>query len=107
MPEVFAPAYPCDGRRMSMLSSLESATDRGAGRASHLARLDHIGFAVADLDRTVDELVGRQGFAVHGTGGSRAADHRAAVLRQGDIVLTVTEGRDGHPAAAYVAAHGD
>jgi 4-hydroxymandelate synthase len=98
---------------MSKVSSLEPTADRGpavagaAGRARHPARLDHIGFAVSDLDGTVDELVGRQGFAVDDTGDPRATDHRVAVLRQGDIVITVTEGRAGHPAAAYVAAHGD
>lgn len=98
---------------MSKLGSLNPAADRGpavagvADPACHLARLDHIGFAVADLDGTVDELVGRQGFAVDDTGDPGATDHRTVVLRQGDIVLTATEGRDEHPAAAYVAAHGD
>jgi 4-hydroxymandelate synthase len=97
---------------MSKLGSLEPAAPRGADLAGadpacHLARLDHVGFAVADLDGTLDELVGRQGFAVAGAGAPGATDHRTLLLRQGDIVITVTEGRDEHPAAAFVAAHGD
>jgi 4-hydroxymandelate synthase len=94
---------------MSKLSSLEPAAGRrpaadATEHACHRARLDHVGLAVADLDATVDDLVGRHGFAVDETG---ATGVRTVVLRQGSIVLRVTEGSGGNPAAAYVAAHGD
>ena len=69
--------------------------------------LDHVEFAVTDLDTRVGELVTRYGFDVAATS-TVVASHRFATGRQGDISLVLTQGiAEEHPASCYVRAHGD
>ncbi|MEU9291571.1 4-hydroxyphenylpyruvate dioxygenase [Streptomyces sp. NPDC048275] len=71
-------------------------------------RLDHVELYVEDLDRKVADWIGEYGFAVIGTAGSPEQGFRSVALRQGRIVLVLTEGTgDEHPASAYVHSHGD
>ncbi|MFD3505732.1 4-hydroxyphenylpyruvate dioxygenase [Streptomyces sp. NPDC058676] len=71
-------------------------------------RLDHVELYVEDLDRKVADWTGEYGFAVIGTAGSPEQGFRSVALRQGRIVLVLTEGTgDEHPASAYVHSHGD
>lgn len=71
-------------------------------------RLDHVQFYVADLDRAADEWISRYGFTVVGTADSPEDGFRSVALRQGRILLVLTEATgDQHPAAAYVHLHGD
>jgi 4-hydroxymandelate synthase len=71
-------------------------------------RLDHVELYVEDLDRKVADWTGGYGFTVVGTAGSPAEGFRSVALRQGRILLVLTESTtDEHPAAAYVHSHGD
>ncbi|SEP94817.1 4-hydroxyphenylpyruvate dioxygenase [Lentzea albida] len=71
-------------------------------------RLDHVALYVQDLDARVEEMVAKYGFTVIAETDPAVTTHRTAALRQGHIVLAVIEGlEDGHPASAYVDAHGD
>jgi 4-hydroxymandelate synthase len=68
--------------------------------------VDYVEMYVADLETAVASWVEAYAFSVVGT--DEAADHRSVGLRQGRIVLVVTQATSGgHPADAYVAAHGD
>ena len=61
--------------------------------------LDHVEFAVTDLDARVGELVTRYGFDVAATS-TVVTSHRFATLRQGDISLVLTQGIAAeHPAS--------
>lgn len=67
--------------------------------------VNHIEFYAPDATAQAAELTGTYGFALVGV--REEAGHRSIVLRQGDIVVVVTEARDPrHPAAAYVERHG-
>ncbi|MEV5575405.1 4-hydroxyphenylpyruvate dioxygenase [Spirillospora sp. NPDC052269] len=69
-------------------------------------QLDYVEMYVEDLDAAAFSWVDGYGFTVVGTGGS--TEHRSLALRQGGISLVLTMATsDRHPAAAYVAAHGD
>lgn len=70
------------------------------------AVLDHLVYAVTDLDRAVEDLVSGYGFDVAAV----RADGRAssALLVRDDIRLVVIQGRaDDHPATVFVSRHGD
>lgn len=68
--------------------------------------IDHVGMYVTDLEAAVSSWVEEYDFTV--VGRSSSARHRGVALRQGDITLAVTQATsDQHPAAAYVATHGD
>ncbi|WP_369182345.1 4-hydroxyphenylpyruvate dioxygenase [Streptomyces sp. Y1] len=70
-------------------------------------RLDHVELYVEDLERAAAEWTGRYRFAVVGTAGGPADGCRSLALRQGRILLVLTEGTDEeHPAAVYVRRHG-
>jgi 4-hydroxymandelate synthase len=76
--------------------------------AVRLARLDHVVFYVADLAARVKEMEAKHGFAVVAASDPAQADHRTVALRQGNVVLALTEGLSSeHPATAYVDSHGD
>jgi 4-hydroxymandelate synthase len=69
--------------------------------------IDHVEFYVADAGQAAAQLCAGYGFRVHGRS-VEAGDHHSVLLRQGDIQLLVTEGiGDDHPAAEFVARHGD
>ncbi|MQS16625.1 4-hydroxyphenylpyruvate dioxygenase [Streptomyces kaniharaensis] len=70
-------------------------------------RLDHVELYVEDLDREAAEWTSRYGFAVVGTAGGPEEGFRSLALRQGRILLVLTEGTDDeHPATIYVHLHG-
>lgn len=70
--------------------------------------LDHVELYVEDLDSQVSHWISRFGFTIVGTGGSPRQGFRSTVLRQGRILLVLTQGtNDAHPASAYVHRHGD
>ncbi|MDT0343967.1 4-hydroxyphenylpyruvate dioxygenase [Streptomyces litchfieldiae] len=76
--------------------------------ALHLAGLDHVEFYVADSDAMTEHMVAGYGFEVAGRSTADPTSHRTVALRQGGIVLAVTQGlSDEHPASAFVRAHGD
>ncbi|MFI1952406.1 4-hydroxyphenylpyruvate dioxygenase [Streptomyces xinghaiensis] len=68
--------------------------------------IDYVEMYVDDLEAAAAAWTGQYAFTVAGTGGT--AGHRGIALRQGRVllVLTAADAAD-HPAAAYVAAHGD
>ncbi|KJS57039.1 4-hydroxyphenylpyruvate dioxygenase [Streptomyces rubellomurinus subsp. indigoferus] len=69
--------------------------------------MDHVELYVEDLERAAAEWTGRYRFAVVGTAGGPADGCRSLALRQGRILLVLTEGTDEeHPAAVYVRRHG-
>jgi 4-hydroxymandelate synthase len=68
--------------------------------------IDYVEMYVGNLEVAAFTWVDKYAFTVAGTGGS--ADHRSVALRNGPVLLVVTEATsDRHPAAAYVQAHGD
>jgi 4-hydroxymandelate synthase len=73
-------------------------------------RVGHVELYVTDAEAAAAAFTDGYGFQVCATaerGGPEGAS-RSLALRQGDIVLVVTQALDdGHPAAAYVARHGD
>jgi 4-hydroxymandelate synthase len=73
-------------------------------------RVSHVELYVADAGAAASAFTDGYGFQVCATaerGGPEGAA-RSVALRQGGIVLVVTEALDDtHPAAAYVARHGD
>ncbi|HEX3588057.1 MAG TPA: 4-hydroxyphenylpyruvate dioxygenase [Pseudonocardiaceae bacterium] len=72
----------------------------------HVTGIDHVEFYVADAEEVVANLCAGYGFRVHGR--VDMPDHRSALLCQGGIQLLITEGlADDHPAADFVAKHGD
>ena len=73
-----------------------------------ITRIDHVEFYAADADRTARELCAGLGFRLVGALGSQPGGQRSVLLRQGGIQLLVTASADpAHPAAAFVARHGD
>lgn len=72
------------------------------------ARLDHVEFYVGDIDATVEDLVSKYAFEIAGTSSTSVRSHRSIALRQGNIVLLVTQGlTDGSPVSTWVRTHGD
>lgn len=70
-------------------------------------RLDHVELYVEDLDRDAAEWTTRYGFDVVGSAGGPGEGFRSLALRQGKIVLVLTEGTaDEHPASFYTGLHG-
>jgi 4-hydroxymandelate synthase len=72
--------------------------------------IDHVEFCVGDLTGFAAPLCDAYGFAVHGRGGPETGqpDERSLLLRQGRIQLLLRSGlTPDHPAARYVARHGD
>ena len=68
--------------------------------------IDYVQLYVENLEKAAFTWVDKYAFTVVGTGGS--AEHRSIALRQGEIILVLTEATsDQHPASAYVASHGD
>jgi 4-hydroxymandelate synthase len=71
-------------------------------------RLDHVEMFVADAHVQRDTLVRQYGFEMFAQTSATTSSHRSFALRQGTLVLVLTEGRVAeHPASAYVARHGD
>lgn len=73
-------------------------------------RVDHVGLAVSDLGTSTDRWVECFGMRVHDRSTVHSPDGtiRRATLRLRDIWFVLTEaGGTSHPAAAYVAEHGD
>ena len=71
--------------------------------------VDHVEFYVTDLPGKTDWYVGNFGFSVYGTTSwPDAGAVRSVGLGANDIRLVLTEALDiDHPAATYVARHGD
>ena len=72
--------------------------------------IDHIELYVGDARQTAYFLCTAFGFRVCGQGGPETglAGQRSLLLGQGDIRILLTSGLSAdHPAAAYVARHGD
>ncbi|AQZ69239.1 4-hydroxyphenylpyruvate dioxygenase [[Actinomadura] parvosata subsp. kistnae] len=68
--------------------------------------IDYLEMYVGNLEVAAFTWVDKYAFTVAGTGGS--AEHRSVALRNGPVLLVVTEAiSDRHPAAAYVQTHGD
>ncbi|MFI6210305.1 4-hydroxyphenylpyruvate dioxygenase [Streptomyces sp. NPDC051041] len=73
-------------------------------------RVSHVELYVADAEAAASAFTDGYGFQVRATAerGGPEGTSRSLALCQGDIVLVVTEALDDtHPAAAYVARHGD
>ncbi|MER0477725.1 4-hydroxyphenylpyruvate dioxygenase [Streptomyces sp. Edi2] len=72
--------------------------------------VDHVRFAVVDLDTATDVWVKRYGMSVYARSADSASSAGVATAAVGTaeirLVLTAADGAD-HPAAAYVALHGD
>ncbi|WP_026423515.1 4-hydroxyphenylpyruvate dioxygenase [Actinokineospora inagensis] len=72
----------------------------------HVQAIDHVEFYVGDADEVAAKLRAEYGFRLHGW--LRRPDQHSVLLRQGAIRVLLTSAReDDHPAAAYVAEHGD
>jgi 4-hydroxymandelate synthase len=72
--------------------------------------IDHVEFCVGDLAQTAARLQADYGFRIHGRGGPETglAGEQVLLLRQGRIQFLLRAGLTGdHPAARYVARHGD
>lgn len=70
--------------------------------------IEYVELYVEDLEARTAEWVDRYAFSVTARRGSVDEGFRSVALRQGRIVLVLTEGgTDEHPARAYVRAHGD
>jgi 4-hydroxymandelate synthase len=72
--------------------------------------IDHVEFAVADVTEFAGPLLDAYGFRVCGRGGPETGQpqERSLLLRQGRIQLLLRSGlTPDHPAARYVARHGD
>jgi 4-hydroxymandelate synthase len=72
--------------------------------------IDHVEFYVADAEQSAAQLCDGYGFTVCGPGGpgSWPERHRSVLTRHGTITILFTSADDpGHPAARYVARHGD
>ncbi|MFJ8826736.1 4-hydroxyphenylpyruvate dioxygenase [Streptomyces sp. NPDC102467] len=70
-------------------------------------RLDHVELYVEDLDREAADWTTRLGFTVVGSAGGAGAGFRSLALRQGKIVLVLTEGiEEEHPASLFTSLHG-
>lgn len=98
--------------RMEQDERTASQSGQGQGGTSVLAglTLSHTELYVEDLDRSVAEFTENYGFVpfADAESGGPGGAARSVALRQGDIALVVTQALDAsHPAAAYVARHGD
>ncbi|MBX7554065.1 4-hydroxyphenylpyruvate dioxygenase [Streptomyces sp. tea 10] len=72
------------------------------------ARLDHVEFYVEDIDATVKDLVSKYAFQIAGTSSASIQSHRSISLRQGGIVLLLTQGlTEDSPVSTWVRTHGD
>jgi 4-hydroxymandelate synthase len=72
--------------------------------------IDHIEFYVADAQTTAEEMCTRFGLRIAGLGGPETGDDtaRTLLLTQADVRILVTSALSAaHPAAAFVASHGD
>ena len=70
--------------------------------------VNHVELYVGDLAAAQTVFVQRYGFRPVATSDRPDADHRSVALRQGAVVLVLTQPRaESHPAHAYLAAHGD
>jgi 4-hydroxymandelate synthase len=70
--------------------------------------VDYVEFYVDDIEKSVKWLVDGYGFAVRAVSPDVPGQVHSVVFEQGDIDLVITEaGGADHPAAAYVARHGD
>lgn len=72
--------------------------------------IDHVEFCVGDVTEFAAPLLEAYGFSVHGRGGPETGltTERTLLLRQGQIQLLLRSGlTPDHPAARYVATHGD
>ena len=72
--------------------------------------IDHIEFYVADAGQSAAQLCDGYGFTVRGRSGpgARQAGYHSVLTRHGTITILFTSAADpGHPAAQYVARHGD
>ncbi|GAA2977050.1 4-hydroxyphenylpyruvate dioxygenase [Actinokineospora diospyrosa] len=73
----------------------------------HVQAIDHVEFYVGDADEVAATLRAQYGFRLHGWVRDQP-DHYSVLLRQGSIQVLLTTGRaESHPAAVYVAEHGD
>lgn len=71
-----------------------------------LQGIDHVEYFVGDADDEAARLSSTYGFHVHGR--RVLPDHYSVLLRQRDIQIVLTTAtRPEHPAAVYVARHGD
>jgi 4-hydroxymandelate synthase len=75
--------------------------------------IDHVEFCVGDVTRFAEPLIDAYGFSVHGRAALSGPERhptaeRSLLLRQGRIQFLLRSGlAPDHPAAAYVARHGD
>ena len=72
--------------------------------------IDHVEFCVGDAEQAAARLREDFGFQVHGRGGPETglAGEQVLLLRQGQIQFLLRAGlTPQHPAAEYVARHGD
>src|SRR5213080_3594777 len=72
--------------------------------------IDHVEFYVRDPDGAAARFCETYGFLVHGLLGPQTGlpDRRSVLVRQGEIQVLFTGALTGeHPAAGYVARHGD
>ncbi|HEY6794430.1 MAG TPA: 4-hydroxyphenylpyruvate dioxygenase [Kineosporiaceae bacterium] len=71
-------------------------------------RIDHIEFAVADVEAAVEPFTEGYGFSVYAVAGDSRSPVRTVALGRDEIRLVFTSApAGGHPAAAYVEQHGD
>ncbi|MGW5652732.1 4-hydroxyphenylpyruvate dioxygenase [Streptomyces humi] len=108
----FVEAQWTDMRPRSLaLRMAQDARDAAGGADAPAAlTLSHTELYVADLDRAVAEFSEGYGFAAFADAESRGPGGaaRSVALRQGGIVLVLTQALDEvHPAASFVARHGD
>ncbi|GAB7030427.1 4-hydroxyphenylpyruvate dioxygenase [Streptomyces sp. NPDC021749] len=90
---------------------MPATTSAPAGPLRQLG-LDHLGFAVGDLAAAAEPFTARYGFGVldrsPGVSGAAEDGVRTVAVGAGGIRLVLTAAQDaGHPAARYVAHHGD
>ncbi|MGW2051692.1 4-hydroxyphenylpyruvate dioxygenase [Streptomyces sp. NPDC001858] len=81
-----------------------------ASRPAPDLTVNHVEFYVADARHQAARFAAEYGFDPFATSGALGedSDHFSVALRQGGIVLVVTEPRSArHPAHSYVSAHGD
>ncbi|MFG3055688.1 4-hydroxyphenylpyruvate dioxygenase [Kitasatospora sp. NPDC048239] len=70
--------------------------------------IEYVEFYVENLEARTAEWVDHYAFEVIGRSGSEALGFRSAALRQGRVVLVLTEGTaEDHPATGYVRRHGE
>jgi len=96
------------GEKPLVPAARTAASVPGVATALAALELDYVELHVADLDSAVTSWTEQYGFTVVGRAGSPEQGFRGAALRAGRIMLVLTQATDaGHPAHAYVTAHGD